>query len=270
MDYEIIRSKRKSVCIEIKPDGRVLVRVPNRTTQAQIDDLLLEKKDWIEKHLAKIFAKSKDYVEVEKLSKEDISRLTKKARQYIGARCEVYARIIGVDYNRIAIRRQQTRWGSCSSKGNLNFNMLLMLAPIEVIDYVVIHELCHRKQMNHSRQFWALVESAMPDYKVHRQWLKDNGARLMKMLPDEESGSVFFTYILECADGSYYTGYTNDLDKRLKDHNDGNGARYTRVRLPVRLVYYEEYTTKEEAMRREALIKQLTRKEKECLIKKKG
>ena len=73
---------------------------------------------------------------------------------------------------------------------------------------------------------------------------------------------------IKMENGSYYTGYTNDLDKRLKDHNDGNGARYTRVRLPVRLVYYEEYTTKEEAMRREALIKQLTRKEKECLIKK--
>lgn len=75
-----------------------------------------------------------------------------------------------------------------------------------------------------------------------------------------------YTYILECKDGTYYTGWTNNLDKRLKDHNDGKGAKYTKARLPVSLIYYEEYETKEEAMRREYAIKQMTRSEKSKLI----
>ena len=89
---------------------------------------------------------------------------------------------MGVDYGQITIRSQKTRWGSCSSKGNLNFNCLLLLAPPEVLDYVVVHELCHRKEMNHSPRFWAEVARVMPDYKVRRKWLKDNGNGLMQLL----------------------------------------------------------------------------------------
>lgn len=76
-----------------------------------------------------------------------------------------------------------------------------------------------------------------------------------------------YTYILECKDGTYYTGWTNNLEKRLKDHNEGRGAKYTKARLPVSLIYYEEFQTKEEAMRREYAIKHMTRSEKESLIK---
>ena len=82
-------------------------------------------------------------------------------------------------YGRITIRNQRSRWGSCSSQGNLNFNCLLMLSPPEVIDYVVAHELCHRKEMNHSPKFWAEVERVMPDYKQRQKWLKDNGTAIM-------------------------------------------------------------------------------------------
>ena len=81
-------------------------------------------------------------------------KLASKALDYIPGRVKYYADIIGVTYGKITIRNQKTRWGSCSSKGNLNFNCLLMLMPPEVIDYVVVHELCHRKQMNHSKAFW--------------------------------------------------------------------------------------------------------------------
>ena len=105
--------------------------------------------------------------------------LAKKAAQWIPERVARYAGQMGVSYGRITIRCQRSRWGSCSSKGNLNFNYLLLLAPPEVLDYVVVHELCHRKEMNHSPGFWAEVERVMPDYRIQKQWLKDNGTQLM-------------------------------------------------------------------------------------------
>ena len=90
-----------------------------------------------------------------------------------------YASIVGVTIGRITIRSQRRHWDSCSAKGNLNFNCLLMLAPSEVLDYVVVHELCHRKYMNHSKQFWAEVAKVMPDYKKCERWLKEEGSLLI-------------------------------------------------------------------------------------------
>ena len=97
----------------------------------------------------------------------------------IPERVRYFAPKVGVDYGMITIRNQKTRWGSCSARGNLNFNCLLMLAPSEVIDYVVVHELCHRKELNHSPRFWAEVARVLPDYKRQERWLKENGKRLM-------------------------------------------------------------------------------------------
>ena len=90
---------------------------------------------------------------------------------------------MGISYGRITVRSQQSRWGSCSAQGNLNFNCLLMLCPEQIRDYVVIHELCHRRQLNHSSVFWAEVEAACPDFRLHRQWLKEHGAALIARLP---------------------------------------------------------------------------------------
>lgn len=264
MEYELIKSKRKTACIQIKADGRVIVRVPNRMPKKEIDRFISEKQDWIEMTRQEMLAKQAEKANQPKLTEKELKALTDQARMELTKCCEYYAPIIGVNYNRIAIRKQQTRWGSCSSKGNLNFNCLLMLAPEEVRDYVVVHELCHRKQMNHSPLFWALVENVLPNYKDLRKWLKQNGSDLMAKLPEEEvKPQMHYTYMLRCADGTFYTGYTNDLDKRLKAHNEGTGAKYTRLRRPVELVYYEIYKSKEDAMSREALIKQLSRKEKE-------
>ena len=82
---------------------------------------------------------------------------------------------MGVDYGRISVRQQKTRWGSCSVRGNLNFNWKLALMPEEILDYVVVHELAHRVEMNHSPRFWAVVETVLPDWRERRRWLKQHG-----------------------------------------------------------------------------------------------
>ena len=115
-----------------------------------------------------------------KLTQEELNKLASLAKDVIPSKVAYYARIMGVTYGRITIRCQKTRWGSCSSKGNLNFNCLLMLAPPDVLDYVVVHELCHRLEMNHSAAFWKQVERVLPSYKEQRKWLKDMGGHLMQ------------------------------------------------------------------------------------------
>ncbi len=112
----------------------------------------------------------------------EIHKLADLALKVISVKVKHYAGLMNVQYGRITIRNQKTRWGSCSSKGNLNFNCLLMLAPDEVVDYVVIHELCHLIEMNHSKAFWKQVEQVMPDYKKHRKWLKDHGNEIMERM----------------------------------------------------------------------------------------
>ena len=115
----------------------------------------------------------KRYYIMKKFTEQEIAELKKQAKKYIPGRVDYYAAQMHVSYGRIAIRCQKTRWGSCSQKGNLNFNCLLMKLPPEIIDYVVVHELCHRLQMNHSPKFWAEVEKVLPDYKKYRKWLKE-------------------------------------------------------------------------------------------------
>jgi predicted metal-dependent hydrolase len=117
---------------------------------------------------------------VQPLKMDEIRALADRALKVIPERAAHFAPLVGVQYGRITIRNQKTRWGSCSSKGNLNFNCLLMLAPPEVLDYVIVHELCHRKEMNHSPRFWSEVAKVIPDYKKHEKWLKTEGTRLMR------------------------------------------------------------------------------------------
>ena len=181
LEYEVIRSNRRSISIQIKRDGHVLVRAPKFMSDIDIDAFVESKADWITKHLQELQMESDSHCEEELLTVKDIEKLKALARNVIPAKVAYYARLLGVSYGKISIRMQKTRWGSCSREGNLNFNCLLMMAPPDVLDYVVIHELCHRFEMNHSAKFWARVEKAMPDYRVHRQWLKDHGNRLMRM-----------------------------------------------------------------------------------------
>ena len=185
MEYQLIRSKRKTLAVQIKPDGSVIVRAPLRMPQRDIDRFLREKSAWIESHRAKILReRQKEKTNpIPSLTDEQLRRLKRRAAVAIPERLEYFAPLVGVDYGRVTIRSQKTRWGSCSAKGDLNFNCLLLLMPPSVLDYVVVHELCHRKQMNHSPRFWAEVERVIPDYKAAQKWLKDNGRSLLNLLP---------------------------------------------------------------------------------------
>lgn len=176
-EIELIRSKRKTICIEITPDARVIVRAPKYASVREINRLIGEKADWIDKHLRKMQERQKERAQSPQpeLTKQEIKLLTTKAKRIIPQRVRYYANIMEVEYGRITIRMQKSRWGSCSVQGNLNFNCLLMRTPDEIIDYVVVHELCHLKEMNHSPRFWAEVEKVIPDYKERRKWLKDHG-----------------------------------------------------------------------------------------------
>ncbi len=176
---EIIRSGRKTVAIEIRRDMRIILRVPKNMNKKEIDRFLSERGEWIKKHLAKMEERSRELENIERFTDEDIRELAERALEVIPAKTAELAKQVGVNYGKITIRNQKTRWGSCSGAGNLNFNCLLMLCPPEVIDYVIIHELCHRKEMNHSKQFWVEVEKSCPDYKIQRKWLKENGSELI-------------------------------------------------------------------------------------------
>ena len=184
MEYQLIRSKRKTLAVQIKPDGSVIVRATLRLPQRDIDRFLREKSAWIESHRAKILReRQKEKTNpIPSLTDEQLRRLKRRAAVAIPERLEYFAPLVGVDYGRVTIRSQKTRWGSCSAKGDLNFNCLLLLMPPSVLDYVVVHELCHRKQMNHSPRFWAEVERVIPDYKAAQKWLKDNGRSLLNLL----------------------------------------------------------------------------------------
>ena len=103
----------------------------------------------------------------------------RKARARFEARAEHFAEEIGVEYDKIEVRNQRTKWGSCSSTGTLSLNWRLLMGPPAVLDYVVVHELCHRREPNHSEAFWALVAEYDPEYRAHSRWLDENGARLV-------------------------------------------------------------------------------------------
>ena len=177
--YTLVRSSRKTISIVIRPSGEVEVRCPWRCSKREAEAFLQSKEAWIRKHLETIAARPQQRV----LSPEELKSLAAEAAAVLPEKVRQTAAKMGITYGRITIRSQRTRWGSCSAKGNLNFNCLLMLCPEEVQDYVVAHELCHRKELNHSHAFWAEVESVCPGYRQCRKWLKDNGSTLIERLP---------------------------------------------------------------------------------------
>ena len=178
LTYEVIRSDRKTVSIQITPAGCVQVRCPKWMPDAEIRRMVAEKADWIRTHLEKQSSRPVQPM----LTEQQIRELAKQAKETLPKRVAWFALKVGVTYGRITIRNQVSRWGSCSSKGNLNFNCLLMLTPPFVQDYVVVHELCHRKEMNHSPRFWAEVARILPNYAEAKAWLKANGGGLIRRM----------------------------------------------------------------------------------------
>ena len=161
---------------------KLIIRAPLFASDGDVQRFLLKNQKWIESHLAEAQAREEKKQSVHILTDEEIRLLAEKAKREIPLRVAYYAPIVGVTYGRITIRNQRSKWGSCSAAGNLNFNCLLMLAPPEVLDSVIVHELCHRKEMNHSKRFYSEVLRVMPDYHERYKWLKENGHMLMAML----------------------------------------------------------------------------------------
>ncbi len=214
LEYTLIQAPRRDVLIQALEGNLTRVYAPKRMPLSEIDALVGRRAGEIlsmQRALAPAPLRSGECVRVEgrprrlRLERgtgessltetewvlfcpdpENARQVRDRARSFLAEmalvrireRLEVYAPRIGVSYGRVTVRNQRTRWGSCSAKGNLNFNWRLILAPEKCLEYVVIHELCHRREFNHSARFWDLVQRQMRDYQVWKDYLKKNGAGL--------------------------------------------------------------------------------------------
>ena len=176
---QVIYSRRRTLGLEIKADGQAVIRVPEGIGDSVVMDFVRDRQEWI---VEKWFLTQQKRSRLAGASPHDYEGhpeieafYRRQARKRITERTAYFARRMGVTYGRISIRAARTRWGSCSREGNLNFHWKLILMPPEILDYVVVHELAHRREMNHSSRFWAQVAEILPDYKARRQWLKENG-----------------------------------------------------------------------------------------------
>ncbi len=174
--YTLKRYRRsKHMRIIIHQDGRVVVTSPMRVSKTEIERFVSDKQDWIQQHL-KGFVTSEEQKPVDiKLIKADYLKNKGKALALMKSRVEFFNKVYNYPYNKIFIKNQKTCWGSCSSKGNLNFNYKILFLTKEQQDYIVVHELCHLAELNHSPKFWALVAKTIPDYKNIKKELNKTG-----------------------------------------------------------------------------------------------
>ncbi len=168
-DYEIVFSSRKTMVINIKPDGSVIVRAPTGTDKNKADKFVRDNLDKIENAKEKFSAKSELY---KKASPEEEMELRKKAKELLPLRVQYYSALIGVTPGRITVTGARTCFGSCSGKNNISFSFYLMRFPQEAVDYVVVHELCHIIHHNHSKEFYKEIEKILPDYEQRRKLLR--------------------------------------------------------------------------------------------------
>ena len=182
--YDLIRTSRKTIAIQITLDGDVTLRAPRECENAEIDDLIRDRREWIEEKRAEFLAQKRECEKKQeqfpKITPESEREFRRLAKEKIPKRVALFAEQVGVDYGKITIKDTKSRWGSCSYQGNLNFCWRLILAPEEVLDYIVVHELCHRLEMNHSARFWAEVKRVLPEYEKGKEWLKENGLALLE------------------------------------------------------------------------------------------
>ena len=170
--------RRKRWSLTVPWGGPVTLAVPSRMPAAEIERVLAEQAGWVARRRA---------AQLPRLGLDphavSEARARVAARVRAAAVAEAEAQALGVAYTRLAIRGQRTRWGSCSARGTLSINWRLVLAPPPVLDYVVVHELCHLREPNHSPRFWALVEARRPDWRTQRDWLRDHGEELLAFQP---------------------------------------------------------------------------------------
>ncbi len=187
--YTLVKSsRRRTVAVQIGAGGKMTVRCPYYMGKWMVDSFLKEKQDWIYKHYMEAMKRAQidigsndEDLRTPIQANEDLALVNKHkkyARKIFESRVTYFHQFTGGNYTSITIRDQKTRWGSCSGRGTLSFNWRLILAPPEILDYVVVHELCHLTHMNHSKEFWGFVGSVIPDYKIRRKWLKENGHTL--------------------------------------------------------------------------------------------
>ena len=173
-ELEILRSKRRTLALHIRPDGRLVVRAPRSAADHQIHRFVLQNNPWVEKTRQRILEKRKLAETWRAQFPHEDSHYKQQALSLFSERCEYYAVPMGVAYKKIAVSDAASRWGSCSSQGRLRFHWRLVMAPLAIIDYVIVHELVHLKELNHSKRFWALVEAAAPSYRTAKKWLREH------------------------------------------------------------------------------------------------
>ena len=156
--------KSKHIRISIRRNGDVLVTYPFWSSRKVAEKFVNERKNWIKKHVSDILSGRKKSI-LSKGGRKDYLEKKEFARKIIKEKIEKFNKYYNLKIGRIAIRNQRSRWGSCSSKKNLNFNYRVVYLPDQYLEYLVVHELCHLKQMNHSKKFWSLVEESIPNYR---------------------------------------------------------------------------------------------------------
>lgn len=173
-EYELVRSDRRTLSAEITPDGRLLVRAPERMRLSEIEKFLADKEYWIVTHLDR--AKKRDTkFDRDRYTELEIEEMKRKTRETVLPLVEKYKHLVGVEPSSVKINRAKKRFGSCGPNNGINFSCYLALYPIEAVEYVVVHELCHILEHNHSARFYAQIERVMPDYRARCQLLRDAG-----------------------------------------------------------------------------------------------
>ncbi|MEX2405642.1 MAG: M48 family metallopeptidase [Candidatus Paceibacterota bacterium] len=177
VSYTLRKSKRaRRMRLAVYCDGSVIVTAPFDLKEGVTERFVREKTDWLLSKIA--YFKQFRGKPVARYSHEDYVKYKTKAYDIVCERVEYFNNIYGYNFNQINIKNQKTRWGSCSKKGNLNFNYKLLFLPEKVRDYIVVHELCHLKEFNHSRKFWNLVAKTFPDHREIKAELRKHSMEL--------------------------------------------------------------------------------------------
>lgn len=168
ISYTLRRSRRaKRLSIVVRCDA-VIVTAPMRVNENLIVSFVERHSQWIWSKIEEVKRKRADWLKPEGLAQEHFMALRGRAKKFVMERLRIYAQCYGVSYRRVCIKNMKTMWGSCSKEKNLNFHYRLMFLPLELADYVIVHEICHLRHLNHSKCFWNLVAETIPDYKAKR------------------------------------------------------------------------------------------------------